>query len=365
MSGPTPEDGPLSRVRPILRAASAYHAPTAPPPIKLDANESPWPLPEATQRRVAAAMARAPLHRYPDGTAARLRTALAAREDADPDSLVLGVGSDEVIGILLTAFDRPRAGQDHATVVYPTPSFVMYPITARVHGVVPHGVPLGDGFALDVPAMRAAMRAHAPNLVFVASPNNPTGSAFADADLEALVLAAAPDTLLVLDEAYAPFSGRSLASWVDRYEHVGAMGTLSKVGLAGLRVGWARLPAALAHEANKARPPYNLCAPSQAAALYLLEEEPEVLDHAIASIVAERERLLGRLRALPHLEVHPSDANFALIEVEDAAAAHAALLARGVAVRRFASEPRLARALRLTVGTPDENDALLTALAAL
>lgn len=355
---------PLAIAGEALAALSAYHTPPEPAPIKLDANESPWPWPRAARLRLAEAMAELPLHRYPDGAATELRAALAARLGAAPDELVLGAGSDEVIGILLAAFDRPRPGAARPTVVFPTPTFVMYPITSRVHGFEPIEVPLDPSFALDAEATCAAIARHRPNLVFLATPNNPTGNAFDEGALRRVV-EAAPDALVVIDEAYAPFAGKTFHAWVDRYPHVGVMSTLSKVGLAGLRVGWIRMHPALAREAEKARPPYNLSLPAQRAAALCLTELASVLDETVARIVEARDALGARLAAIEGVKVVPSSANFFLVEVPDAAAWSARLLERGIQVRHFAKAPRLARHLRITVGTPDENARLLEALEAL
>ncbi len=342
---------------------AAYHPPAEPLPTKLDANESPWALPDDVRDDLAERVRALPLHRYPDPYAARLRAALATRVGATPDELLLGAGSDEVIGVLLRALDRPRAPGGKPVVIAPTPSFVMYDLTSRVQGFEPVFVPLADGWGLDVDAMRAAIEARAPNVVFLATPNNPTGNAFGD-DALAAVVEAAPRSLVVIDEAYAPFAGRSLSGWVDRYPNVAVMGTLSKVGLAALRVGWLRVAADLRAELDKCRPPYNLPAPSQVMAEALLTTHAAALDDQVARIVAERERLAAALDALPGLAVSPSRANFLLVQVPDGARWHEALRAAGVQVRRF-GDPRLANALRITVGRPEENDRLLEALSAL
>ncbi len=352
---------PLNIAGVALAKLRAYHTPATPAPTKLDANESPRGLPEAARARLAEALAAAPLHRYPDGRATALRSALCERLGSEPDELLLGVGSDEVIQILLSAFDRPREGAAKPTVVIPSPTFVMYPITSRIQGFEPIEVPLDEDFGLDVEAMVKAIESHRPNLVFIASPNNPTGNAFDDTSLER-VIEAAPDALVVIDEAYGPFAARSRNAWVERHANVGVMGTLSKVGLAGLRVGWIRMRAALVHEAEKARPPYNLCMPSQIAATLMLTELSHVIEDTVQELIGERARLGEGLRAIEGVRVLPSEANFFLIEVEDAATIRAGLLELGVQVRRFANDPRLARHLRVTVGTPEENDELVVAL---
>lgn len=353
---------PLELVRGALRSMAAYKTPPDAPPIKLDANESPWPLPPHARERLREVLSSADLHRYPDLGAREVKRLLAARLGASPDELVLGVGSDEVIGMLMAALSEPRPGGERASVVIPTPSFVMVPLTAHVHGLTPVEVPLVDGsWALDRPAMLEAIAERRPNLVYVATPNNPTGNAMDDGDLRAIVEAAG-ESLVLIDEAYGPFASSTHGAWCARHPNVAVLGTLSKIGLAGLRLGWARLHPALAAEVEKARPPYNLSTYTQLTATTILGELPAVLDGAVTRIVEERERLTAALNAIGGVRAPTSQANFLLVEVPDAARVHAGLAERGIAVRRFASEPRLARYLRITVGTPAEDDALLDAL---
>jgi histidinol-phosphate aminotransferase len=360
---PTPHDALADLVRPELAQLRAYAAPSGAPPIKLDANESPWPLPAALRARIAADLAEISLHRYPDPRADAVRRPLAAKLGARPEQIVLGSGSDEVIALLCTALARPREGRTRAVVLYPTPTFVMYRITALAHGLEPVEVPLRPDFSLDVPAMQAAIAAHRPSLVFLATPNNPTGNAFDDDALRA-VIASAPASLVVIDEAYAAFAGRSLSRWCDEHPNVALLGTLSKIGLAAARVGWARLPDALAAEVEKARQPFNLNALSQAVAALALGPLAPELDAHVAAIVAERARLGRALALLPGVRVTPSDANFFLLRFDaDPGPLVARLASEGIAVRYFGGHgAALDRCVRVTVGTPTENDALLAAL---
>lgn len=345
-----------------LAGLSAYTVRPDPAPVKLDANESPWPLPPAARRTLAEAVAAIDWHRYPDLSARRVRQALALHLDASAAELLVGVGSDEVIGMLLMALRRPRDGSDAPVLLIPSPTFVMYALTARVHGWRVVEAPLGADFHLDVDAFVAAMAEHRPNLVFLASPNNPTGGALPTEAIDRIVEAAAPDCVVILDEAYAAFAGSSLAAY-RRHAHVGLLGTLSKLGLAGLRLGWARLDPWLRAEVEKARPPFNLNAPSQVIAELALSTLAPVLDQQVMRIREERERLGGALTARADVTVIPSEANFILVDLHrDAAPVHRALLERGVQVRFFAKDPRLSQHLRVTVGTPAEDDAFLAAL---
>jgi histidinol-phosphate aminotransferase len=358
--------GPMSRLKPVLSQLKAYTVPAEPPPVKLDANESPWPLPEGARRAIGDAVAALPFHRYPDGRATKLRAALASWLDARPEELVLGAGSDEVIAMLMQAFAAPTGGEAPA-MLFPGPSFVMYRITGLSHGFRPVEVDLKDDFTLDAAAMRAAFAEHDPALAFYATPNNPTGNPYDESVLRELV-EAHPNTLHILDEAYGPFHRKepeapahTLAPWLADYPNVGVLGTVSKVGLAALRVGWVRLRPELAAEIEKVRQPFNLSATAQVAAEVLLRDHPSVIEDAARSIVRERARLHAAL-AERGLDPQPSQANFILARIP--ASRKAPLLERGVALRFF-GDPRLDGWARVTVGTPAETDALLTALDAL
>jgi histidinol-phosphate aminotransferase len=344
--------GPLSAYKPFAKSF----------PAKLDANESPWPLPAEARARVAELVANIDLHRYPDAGAHGLRDVLAKRLGADPDALVLGVGSDEALAMLMRALSEPRTGQQRPVVLVPEPSFVMYAMRAVVEDCEPVTVPLDAQFQLDVPAMLAAIARTRPNLIFLATPNNPTGNAFRDADI-VRIIEAAPDALVIIDEAYGAFAGRTLRSLSSRYDNVAMMGTLSKIGLAALRVGWVELPRKLAEHVEKVRQPYNLNALSQAVAELALTELWPVLEQQVADIRGERTRLGAGLRGLDKLTVFPSDANFFLVRFAgDSEALARDLLARGISVRAFKGSAALAGHLRITVGTPAEDDMLLSAL---
>lgn len=353
-------------LRPELSDLRAYVPHPAPADaIRLDANESPWDLDPEVKAELMASAARVPFQRYPDPRATALREVIAARQGCHPDEVVLGNGTDEVIAMILAALSRPREGAARATVLHPTPSFVMYRISSLALGLHPVGVSLDDAWDLDVPAMRDAIARERPNVVFLPSPNNPTGNRFSDDRVRA-VLDAAPDALVLLDEAYGPFAGRGYDAERRARPNVGQLQTLSKIGFAALRCGWAILPAALAREVDKVRQPYNLDAVTQHLAREALTRCADAIDAAVARVVSERARLVEALRAMPGVEVTPSDANFVWIEVPgDAATVHAALLERGVLVRSFhATGGRLARRLRVTVGTPAEDDRFLDALRA-
>ena len=349
--------------RPELGGLSPYRAPRTEAAIRLDANESPWPLPPEARARVAAAMHATELNRYPDGQMTRLRETLAWALGGSPDEYVVGSGSDELIALLASAMCVARAGAERPVVVFPDPTFVMYEMTSRAHGWHPVRVPLDETWDLDPDAMAATIEETKPNLVYYATPNNPTGNCFARETIEALV-ESFPDTLHVIDEAYGAYSGQSFATLCEERVQVALLGTLSKVGFAGARVGWVRVDTALSHELDKVRQPFNVNTGSQEIATLALTDLAPLLEEHITTLVAERQRLAAELAQYPSLRCFPSAANFLLVRcLGDATELHAALLDRGIAVRRFGDgQPRLADCLRITIGTPDENRRLAEAL---
>ncbi|CAN94378.1 Histidinol-phosphate aminotransferase [Sorangium cellulosum So ce56] len=351
-------------LRPELAELHAYTPVAGHFPVRLDANESP-PLLSA-EARAALARAAAPEDwgRYPDARALDLREAIAAHCGAEPDEILAGVGSDEVISIVLTALSRPRQGADAASIVTVSPTFVMYKLSARARGMRVVEVPLDAGWDLDVAGLRRAVDFALPNVVFIASPNNPTGALMSEDRLEAVVTAAS-DALVIVDEAYIDFAPRDQLALLRKHPNVAVLRTLSKIGLASLRIGWLIGARELVAELDKVRQPYNLPTPSQRAAAFALRELGGELRRAAAAVTAERERLAAGLAALG-LSVAPSHANFLWIGTRrPAGEVFEALAARGVLVRSFhAAGGRLAHRLRITVGLPEENDRLLAEIAA-
>ncbi len=351
-------------LRPELAELTAY-VPASPSGIRfrLDANEAP-PAPRAVREVVAAAVAKVPLERYPDARALELKEAIAARTGAPASSLIVGTGSDEVIALLAAACARPRGRVPQATFMAPTPTFVMYRVTARAHGIRFVDVPLDASWDLDVASMTKALELMQPNVVFIATPNNPTGNRMTRARIEA-VAEAAPDSLVVVDEAYVDYAaGGSLRELRERHRNVAILRTLSKLGLAALRIGWIEADDAIVGAVDKARQPFNVSATSQAAAAAVLRDAWGAVREHVATIVSERERVVFEMRAMRGVEPTPTEANFVWIRTEaDARGVHEGLAARGVLVRSFhAAGGRMGKHLRVTIGTREENDALLVAL---
>ena len=349
---------PQELIRPEILALSAYHVPDAFGMVKLDAMENPYRLPEALRREVAELASDVALNRYPDPSAAALKEVL-RRAMGVPEGagLLLGNGSDELIQLIALAAARPGA-----TILAPEPSFVMYRMIATFCGLRYVGVPLRADFSLDPDAFLAAVERERPALVFVAYPNNPTGNLFPRGALET-VLERAPG-LVVIDEAYHAFAGASFMADLPRHANLLVMRTLSKLGLAGLRLGFLAGAPAWLQEFDKLRLPYNVGVLTQAIAARVLQHG-QVLDGQARAIVEARAGLFSTLAALPGVDAFPSDANFILFRVPDAPRIFASLRSRRVLIKNLhGAHPLLHNCLRVTVGAPEENAAFLEALRA-
>ena len=329
--------------------------------IKLDAMENPFRLPQALQRALGERLGQVAINRYPVGCAAQLIEALSAFVALPPGcKLMLGNGSDELISLLALACDVPGA-----LILAPVPGFVMYEMSARLQGLKFVGVPTTAEFELDEHAMLAAIARHHPAITYIAYPNNPTANLFDAGVVERIVAAAAEQGgLVVFDEAYQPFSSRTWMDRVAQHEHVLVMRTLSKFGLAGVRLGYMVGAAALIDEVDKVRPPYNVSALNAEAGLFALEHADEFAAQA-ATLRSERSRLQAALRAVAGIRAFPSEANMILARVPDAAVCFEGMRARGVLVKNVSRlHPLLANCLRLTVGATDENSLMIDALKA-
>ncbi|MCH7344520.1 histidinol-phosphate transaminase [Pelomonas sp. CA6] len=326
--------------------------------VKLDTMENPFPLPPELRAALGARLGQVALNRYPAERGELLRAAL-ARHAGMPEGcdLMLGNGSDELISLITLAADVPGN-----VVLAPLPGFVMYEMSAKLQGLRFVGVPTDADFQLDGPAMLAAIREHRPAIVWLAYPNNPTANLWDDAVIDAIIEAA--PGLVVMDEAYQPFAARDSMARLARHEHVLLMRTMSKFGLAGVRIGYLMGRKPLIRELDKLRPPFNISVLNCEAALFALEHEDEYARQA-AVIRAERERVFAALQALPGVRPFPSEANMILARVPDAAAIFAGMKARGVLIKNVSAlHPLLAQCLRITIGTPDENTQMLAAFAA-
>lgn len=344
-------------IRPEILALKAYPVGNASGMIKLDAMENPFHWPEEMVSEWQERLAQCALNRYPHPTApevtAGLREVMAVPAQYD---ILLGNGSDEIIQLLAMAVAKPGA-----TILAPEPGFVMYKMIATFVGVDYVGVPLNEDFSLNRDAMLAAINASDPALIFLAQPNNPTGNLWAEDDLVAIIEAS--KGLVVLDEAYLPFSSRNHLSWLDRFENVVVMRTLSKVGLAGLRLGMLFGAPSLLGQIDKIRMPYNINVLTQASAAFALEYY-EVLSQQCDILKSEREIMQNKLPGFG-FSVFESEANFVLARVNngDARTVFKELKKLKILIKCLdGGHPLLTQCLRFTVGSQEENKALYAAL---
>ena len=346
---------PERLIRPEILALKAYHVPESEGMVKLDAMENPYALPAEMRRELAQVLAAVDLNRYPDPSGRRLRELLARVMQVPAGmELLLGNGSDDLIQIVTFALARPGA-----VMMYPAPTFVMYGMDATLSGMKPVAVPLAEDFTLDSGAFVAQVKAHDPALVFIAYPNNPTGVLYREDDV--LAILRATRGVVVVDEAYHVFAQKSFMPRLAEFPNLVVMRTVSKLGLAGIRLGYLAARPEWVEQFNKVRQAYNVNVLTQAAALYVLGRI-EVLEEQAARIRAERAVLGAALAALEGVTVFPSEANFFMIRVRDGNRTYEALRRQGVLVKNLQGGPRLDNCLRVTVGTPDENRILLTAL---
>jgi histidinol-phosphate aminotransferase len=347
-------------VRPEIQAMQAYHVSDATGLVKLDVMESPYRLPPELAAEIGTLVTGLEMNRYPIPTAEQLRALIreVMQVPAGCDVL-LGNGSDECIQYITAAIAR-----EGAVVMAPAPSFAMFSMHAFFYRLRFVGVPLREDFTLDTEAFLAAMAKEKPALVWLAYPNNPTGNAFPVADIERIVRAA--PGLVVLDEAYQPFAGATFMPRLADFPNMVVMRTVSKIGMAGLRLGYVCGRPEWIDAFNKTRSPFNINVLTEAVAIKLLQNK-KTLDAQAAKVLDERERLRPELQKLPGLTVYPSAANFLLVRVAGGKGAGTrvfdSLKAQGVLVKDFSGgHPLMENCLRLTVGTPEENRILLAAL---
>jgi histidinol-phosphate aminotransferase len=357
------------RIRQDVQSMHAYAIQDSIGMVKLDAMENPHRLPAALQQALGRRLGALALNRYPDGRVNDLRHALAAYAHMPEGcDIMLGNGSDELISLLAMACDvakDPVTGRK-PVILAPLPGFVMYAMSAALQGLDFVGVPLTADFALDTNGMLDAIARHQPAIVYLAYPNNPTANLWEPDAMDRVVAAAGEaGSLVVVDEAYQPFSSRTYLDAIRArpaaHTHVLLMRTLSKFGLAGVRIGYMMGQKSLIAEIDKVRPPYNISVLNYECALFALEHA-DVFAQQAAELRAQRTRLLNELRSMAGVKAWDSDANMVLVRVPDAQKTFDGLKARGVLVKNVSKmHALLAQCLRLTVGTADENSRLLAA----
>ena len=337
-------------VRPNIRSLRAYNAKEIPCRVKLDANESPFPLSGWTAHKSAGLLEAASTNRYPDPEAKELREMVARLFGVRPETILQGNGSDELIYYLITTFGGP--------VLYPVPTFSMYGIISGALGEKGIAVPLDRDFDIDTKKMMQVVKEERPKLIFLSSPNNPTGNCFSAERV--LKLIEASSGIVVVDEAYQPFaSEKGFLPLLKDYRNLVIMRTLSKIGFAALRLGFLIADREIIREVNKVRLPFNVNTLSQKLAVSALKNT-KMLKAAIGTIVSERERLMREMEKMGGVAPYPSEANFILFRVKDPDRLYHGLLKKGILVRNMNDGIR--GCLRVTVGTPEENTAFLKAL---
>jgi histidinol-phosphate aminotransferase len=354
---------PLKFIRQDVQSMHAYAVQDSAGFIKLDAMENPYALPVDLQQALGERLGKVAINRYPGARIEDLKTALRSYAQVPADyGLMLGNGSDELISLLAMASDIPGG-----KILAPLPGFVMYAMSAQLQGLQFIGVDLTADFELDEAVMLSAIAREQPAITYLAYPNNPTANLWDAAVIKKIIAACAVyGGLVVMDEAYQPFASRS---WMDEIKahpeqntNVLLMRTLSKFGLAGVRLGYMTGPAALIAEIDKLRPPYNISVLNAECALFALENAG-VFRQQAEEITAQRTMLLEALAKLPGFQPYPSQANMILVRTPDADTVFAQLKAKGILVKNISKmHPLLKNCLRLTVGTPQENQAMLAAL---
>ena len=347
-------------LRKEVRALRAYHVPESRGFTKLDAMENPYDWPKDMVQDWLHVLSTASPNRYPDPGCAELKQVL-RKSNGIPDAadLLLGNGSDEIIQILLMGL-KPGS-----TVMAPEPTFVMYRQIAQSLGLTFIGIPLNPkDFSLDLGAFREAIVENDPALIFLAYPNNPTANLFENSAVDSILRTARG--LVVVDEAYAPYASATYMTAIPEHPRLLVMRTLSKLGLAGLRLGFLVGQPEWVHEFEKLRLPYNINVLTQLSAIFALSRQA-ILEEQIAAILSERARLSASLREIKGIEVFDSSANFILLRLCDyeAGIVFEALKSRGVLIKNL--DPQggaLKGCLRVTVGTPEENDLFMKAFRA-
>ncbi len=342
-------------IRKEILAQKAYAVEERFCPVKLDAMETPYVLPEDIRDVLMERLRSVEFNRYPEAGSPTLRARMAAHLDVPAAEIIVGNGSDELIQLLCTAMAGPSA-----TVLVPFPTFVMYRIIALNCGCRVIAVPLDDGFDLDLAAMLAVIRNDQPALTFLSYPNNPTGNCFDAGKIEAIIKAS--QGIVVVDEAYFPFSGKTFIPMLKKYDNLVILRTFSKLGLAAIRVGFLMGSRTLVGELNKVRLPYNINSLSQIMATFYLDHEQVFKDQS-NRVRADRELLFSRLAGMKGIRPMRSDANFLFFCCDfDSYRIYSYLLDQGILIKNLPVLGDLRNYMRVTVGNPKENEEFLRAL---
>jgi histidinol-phosphate aminotransferase len=338
-----------------VKSLKAYHVETVERGIKLHANENPYPPSPELLKKILARFEKMGLNRYPDPDCKTLKEAISTRIGVPTKQLVIGNGSDELIQSLMQVFCN-----EGDTIAFPDPTFAMYAITAKGMGLKVHTFPLNDNWDFEAIHLIEKLNTSNARIVFISYPNNPTGNCFSRTEIQKLVEKF--EGIVVLDEAYYDFSGHTFLSQMKDHNNLVILRSLSKIGLAGLRVGYGIFPSTLVDEINKVRLPYNSNSISQIAATELMINF-ETVQKQIDSIKEEQTRLLDELAKIKSITAFPSNANFILFQAsQNGEHIFRNLMENGVLVRNLGAHPRLKNCMRVTIGTKAENDQFLDRL---
>lgn len=345
-------------VKKNIRELKAYKPEEILCPIRMEANENPFTINSSLKDRVLESISRISLNRYPDSLATDLRKQISAKSGIKPENIIVGNGSDELIQMLITAFC-----ENEDKVLFPVPTFSMFGIIAKSFGVNTIEIPLDSEWDIDLAEIKKSYEKNLPKIIFLSTPNNPTGNCFSENKI--LDIIEKTYSLVVVDEAYADFCGKTFIDQLKHSKNLIILKTLSKVGMAGLRVGYLIASKEIINILHKIRLPYNSNSLSQAAAKVILTNN-EIVESQVQQIIKGREFLLEELKKLKDKEgITPfhSNANFILFKTEkDADAIHRKLTEEGVLIRNLNGDGPLKNCLRVTVGRPEENDAFIKAL---
>ena len=350
---------PRPQVRADLALRAGYHSPQIDVQVRLNTNEAPTAPPEGFTQALHRALDEITWHRYPDRSATALRIALADRYGRDPSEVFVANGSNEVLQTIMLTF----GGAGRTAAVF-EPTYALHAHISKTTGTQVVEGSRRDDFTLDLDEVRRVIETHGPEVIFLCSPNNPSGLVDPPDTVDAVLeMMEGTTSLLVVDEAYGQFASNSAVSKIDDDVPLVVSRTFSKTwSMAAARLGYLLAPSWLVGELNKVVLPYHLDAFKQAAGLAALDFSAD-MDIRVALIVEERGRLLSALADLP-VQTWASGANFFLFRADkmDGQALWDALVKESVLVRNCASWPRLEGCLRVTVGTPEENNRFLSAL---
>ena len=345
----------MELVRDKIKNLKAYQVENLDECTKLHANENPYPPSPELLNKIFQRLDELELNRYPDPDCRNLKKTIANRTGALTEQIIIGNGSDELIQYLMQVLCDAEE-----TIAFPDPTFAMYGITAQCLGLSPVSFPLNDNWDFEASSALKTLAEHKARIVFISYPNNPTGNCFSEQEIQQVIEQF--EGIVVLDEAYHDFSGKTFLKQMEKHNNLVILRSLSKIGLAGLRVGYGIFPVMLAEQVNKSRLPYNSNSISQWVANELLNDFTPV-QNQIHSILEERDRLMDELSKLPAITVYPSDSNFILFQASrDGEMVFNNLKANGTLLRNLGSHPRLKNFLRVTIGTKQENDQFLSQL---